>query len=215
MTIRQTEGLKPDWNEKSFWKATLLFLQIILVGSRCTKLEMFQAQIGFLVRSAGRHVNVFGHRTGCSHRFSKIAFFTLVWYNWNSLARGHKLNNAIPTIHHASDLSSDFSGDTPCPFMALLPLEIAYPVTDTNSSGTSAVPTSSCHRERTWIVITARRYRPSAWAWLATATATLIIVWCEIGLHILCINARRLPATVQLFRVDFMDGKSLTFVAKD
>lgn len=160
MTGRQTEGLVSGWSEKSF-----LFLQIIQVWSLCTKLEMFQAQIGFLVHSAGRHI--FGHRTGCSHRFSKIAFFTLVQY-MNSLATGHKLYNAIPTIHHASDPSSHLSSDTPCislPFlqMALLPLEIVYPVTDTNSSGTSPVcPASSCHLERIWILITARRYQPSA-----------------------------------------------------
>ena len=50
--------------------------------------------MGFLVHAAGRHV--FGYRTGCSHRFSKIAFFTLV--HMNSLATGHKLYNAIPIL---------------------------------------------------------------------------------------------------------------------
>ena len=72
--------------------------------------------------------------------------------------------------------------------MALLPLEIVYPVTDTHSSRTSPVcPASSCHLERTWILITARRYQPSAWALQASEPLqllwTLTIVWCWTGLH--------------------------------
>jgi hypothetical protein len=66
--------------------------------------------------------------------------------------------------------------------------EIVYPVTDTNSSRTSPVcPASSCHLERTWILITARCYQPSAWALQASEPLqllwTLTIVWCWTGLH--------------------------------
>ena len=178
MTGRQTEGLVSGWSEKSFLTDHLSVVSLRKIGDvpgpdwlscpLCWPACLWAPDrvLASIFEDCFLHPGpheFFGYRSQAlqCNSHNPPCFRSISLFKWYSL----------PFLQ-----------------MALLPLEIVYPVTDTNSSRTSPVcPASSCHLERTWILITARRYQPSAWALQASEPLqllwTLTIVWCWTGLH--------------------------------